>query len=363
MLKENMKGVNLGGWFSQIDAIEEKDPQLFRGIDHHIRHFMDSGDIQRIFLSGFDHVRLPIDYQVFFSDEGELIFEERMEILERVVREITGTGLILILDLHECPGHDFDDAVRFEQDFFTDKSKREAARKVWGQLCQRFGNDTLIYLEILNEPVASDNQVWNTIKKEMADFIRLHAEKSTLVVASNSWNSPATFADLTPLDDSNVLYSFHFYSPLLFTHQKAPWVDDPQIRKSRPYPGEYRLEQEGLRDMRLDVEQGLWNKERITRELEPVLRFRDRYGLQVACNEFGVFHQAPRDSQLQWISDFISILKEYGIGYSYWNYKNLDFGLISKGEQLHRDLPQFQNEERLDQELLDLLSGKMALRV
>jgi hypothetical protein len=134
-------------------------------------------------------------------------------------------------------------------------------------------------------------------------------------------------------------------------------VHDPLILNSREYPGDYKFNSETLMDNRLEVEKGLWNKERLTREIEPVLRFRDTFGLQVSCDEFGVYHQAPRESQLRWISDFISILKEYGIGYSYWNYKNLDFGLISIGEKMHQDLPQFNNEKRLDQEMLKLLSS------
>jgi hypothetical protein len=44
------------------------------------------------------------------------------------------------------------------------------------------------------------------------------------------------------------------------------------------------------------------------------------------------------------------------VGYSYWNYKNLDFGLVSKGESLHNDLPQYNNPERLDTELMEMIA-------
>jgi hypothetical protein len=53
----------------------------------------------------------------------------------------------------------------------------------------------------------------------------------------------------------------------------------------------------------------------------------------------------------------MEILRENDVGYSYWNYKNLDFGLVSKGESLHKDLPQYNNPERLDKELLDILAN------
>ena len=38
------------------------------------------------------------------------------------------------------------------------------------------------------------------------------------------------------------------------------------------------------------------------------------------------------------------------------NYKNLDFGLVSKGESLHERLEQYNNPERLDRELMDMLA-------
>ena len=43
-----MKGVNLGGWFSQIDAIEAKDPITFPGMIAHIDHFLGPEDFQRV---------------------------------------------------------------------------------------------------------------------------------------------------------------------------------------------------------------------------------------------------------------------------------------------------------------------------
>ena len=38
------------------------------------------------------------------------------------------------------------------------------------------------------------------------------------------------------------------------------------------------------------------------------------------------------------------------------NDKNLDFGLVSKGESLHNSLPQYNNPDRLDSELMDMLA-------
>ena len=60
------KGVNLGGWISQ-----------FAKYDHnHFRTFITREDIAYIASLGFDHVRLPVDYNVLEDEDGnELEFE------------------------------------------------------------------------------------------------------------------------------------------------------------------------------------------------------------------------------------------------------------------------------------------------
>jgi hypothetical protein len=167
------------------------------------------------------------------------------------------------------------------------------------------------------------------------------------------WNWPSTYEALTPFDDDNMIYSVHFYEPLLFTHQKAPWIKNPEIREERTYPGDYG---EGfVRKYGLTLSKGIWNRKRIAKEFEPVNNFRKKYNSNVICNEFGVYTPVELHSQLRWYDDLLSVLKEMKIGFSYWNYKNLDFGIISIGEKLHENLPQYNNPERINNPVLDVL--------
>ena len=70
MKKERLRGVNLGGWFSQVDCIQEKDPVGFPGLLPHIESFLGVSDFRRIREAGFNHVRLPVDYfNLFEGDE------------------------------------------------------------------------------------------------------------------------------------------------------------------------------------------------------------------------------------------------------------------------------------------------------
>ena len=357
ILTERLRGLNLGGWFSQVDCIEEKDPAGFPGFYEHAKSFITQKDLQFIKNAGFNHVRLPVDYFNFFKGEDLKQDDAAFEILDNAIDKILGLGLALIFDLHKCPGHDFHLGAmqNTTQPFFTDSKCRENAKKVWSVLAERYGGKEGILLEILNEPVAPDSNTWNKVKDELFWHIRKIAPKAPIVVGSNKWNNPAKFANLTPLDDDNVLYSFHSYQPVIFTHQKANWIPEPYFHQNRSWPGTYAPPQNRDFAVTLPIEDGAWDKNRLRSTMEKALEFRVKYKVPVACNEFGVYVQVERKSQLNWTADFTSLLKEADVGFSYWNYKNLDFGLVSIGESLHKDLPQYNNDERLDKELLELL--------
>jgi hypothetical protein len=167
------------------------------------------------------------------------------------------------------------------------------------------------------------------------------------------WNRPSAFNELTPFDDDNVMYSVHFYEPLLFTHQFAPWLSAPEMKVAREYPADYGSG--FMLHYGLALSKGVWDKKRIVEEFAPVDAFRKKYDVPVICNEFGVYAPVELNAQLRWYGDLLSVLKEMGIGFSYWNYKNLDFGIISIGEKLHEALPQYGNPERINYHVLDIL--------
>jgi len=355
-IRKAMRGVNFGGWFSKVDAIQEKDPATFVDLRTHIETFLLPADFRRVKEWGFDHVRLPVDYFNVFEETSLRPTEPILDLLEVAIDGLTAAGLDIIFDLHKCPGHDFHAGARHAQEFFSNPVKREECKRVWRYIAERFGSRANVALELLNEPVAEQSADWDTVKDELSAHIRRYAPHSKLVVGSNRWNNPKEFDHLTPLRDDNVVYSFHFYSPLLFTHQLAPWLDGEVFQARRPYPGDYAIAP-GT-EHRLPLEDGRWDRARMEHELESVFRFRDKYQVPIACNEFGVFvGGANRVSQLKWMRDFVAILDEQGIGFSYWNYKNLDFGLVSRGESAFADYPQYQNTERVDHELAKLLLG------
>jgi len=353
--QQRLRGLNLGGWLSQIDAIQEKDPDKFPGVDKHIETFISAADFAAIRSWGFDHVRVPIDAYLFFTGENETPVESRLASIDRAVALAKQHGLKIIIDLHECPGHDFADgaSASIQQLFSTDDTSVKKAEWIWANLAERYSSNEHVLFESLNEPVAPTAAVWHTVRDRLCREIRRHAPKSTIISGSNMWNRPSAFGELTPFDDDNVVYSVHFYEPLLFTHQFAPWIPEPEMKVVRGYPADYGV---GLmRHYGLVLSMGRWDKRRMVEEFAPVNAFMEKYGARVICNEFGVYAPVEINAQLRWYEDLLSVLKNMDIGFSYWNYKNLDFGIISVGEKLHDALPQYDNAERTNYRVLDIL--------
>ena len=55
-----LRGVNLGGWLSQCVAYTEE----------HFNGFITEEDIKTIASFGLDHIRVPVDYDVFMAVIG-----------------------------------------------------------------------------------------------------------------------------------------------------------------------------------------------------------------------------------------------------------------------------------------------------
>ncbi|MCL2184780.1 MAG: glycoside hydrolase family 5 protein [Treponema sp.] len=349
-----MRGLNMGGWLSQIDAIQEKDPEKFAGIDKHMETFITNEDFVNVKSWGFDHVRIPVDSYLFFTDDDDLI-ESRIIHLDKAVNLAKQNGLMMILDLHECPGHDFSQVTKspVQQLFAEDDTYIKKTEKIWTILAERYGQFDHVLFETLNEPVAPTHEIWNNVKDRLCRRIRRYAPNSVIITGSNMWNWASTYSSLTPFEDDNIIYSVHFYEPLLFTHQKAPWITNPEIQEERTYPCDYN--QGFIRKYGLVMSQGKWDRDRIEKEFAPVYAFSEKYKAPVICNEFGVYTPVDLSAQLRWYDDLLFVLKEKGIGFSYWNYKNLDFGIISIGEKLHENLPQYGNSRRINHPVLDVL--------
>lgn len=318
------RGINLGGWLSQCVSME----------DAHFDAFITEADIARIAGWGLDHVRLPIDCDIVFAGMDGTP-HARMRHVDDCVAWCEKYDLRLVLDLHKTYGYMFDTAVVPDPDvFFNDPALQDAFIRLWETLARRYGGlRDRVAFELLNEvtnPAQAEN--WNRIAARAMEAVRALAPDTWILVGGVNNNSVTRVPLLDPPRDARIVYNFHCYEPLVFTHQKASWVRSmtPDFSMDYPQPVE-AYHQAGAR-------LGLWQAEApaAPEMISPAyfeslfrsaLDYAERQGAPLYCGEYGVIDQADPQATLRWYRDIHAVFERHGIGRAAWTYKVRDFGL------------------------------------
>jgi endoglucanase len=337
-------GVNLGGWLSQ-----------YRVCDHqHFKTFINAHDIQRIASWGMDHVRLPVDYPILEDDKKPFEYKESgFAYIDQCLDWCQTNNLGVVLDLHRAPGYRFDalDAISL----FDSTILQNRLLSLWETLASRYAGyeQPDIIFELLNEIVLPSSDPWNKLAHRIIDRIRTIDSKPWIMVGGNNRNAVSALKDIDLFDDPRVVYTFHYYEPLPFTHQKAYWVEELQtFDKELVYPGTIPglgefLDQDPKCRKRLDRYVDVrMDKSFLRDDIQPAVDFLQQTGQPLYCGEFGVIDRAPRNSRLNWHQDLISLLREFKIGRACWSYKGMDFGLVDKDGQV------------VDEELVHIVSAR-----
>ncbi len=321
------KGVNLGGWISQF---KEYDIE-------HFNSFITEKDIADIASLGFDHVRVPVDYNVLEDEDGNGI-EGGFRYLEDCRLWCERHGLNMLIDLHECYGYSFDPLKDMDRRrFFYDEALQDRFFSLWRKIAERFcAYPSQVAFEPLNEVVLFEvKDAWNGILTKYIKLIRSIAPDSYIVVGGVFYNNVMTVALLDVPVDSRIVYNFHCYEPIVFTHQGAYWQDAMPLDFRIGYPKsveEYRQvhrriykDSDGAVFMDGLTEMGEGFFERI---FQPALSKAEHDGVALYCGEYGVIDKADNESKILWLEDINGAFGKHGIGRALWNYKEKDFGLV-----------------------------------
>ena len=298
------KGIDLGGWMSQCSYSEDR-----------LNNFIKEQDFETIASWGLDHVRLPIDYNILENEDGTEYKEDGFERVGRAIELAKKYGLNIVVDLHKTAGYSFDSYSESEHGFFESEKYQERFIRLWEQLAQRFGGMSgSVAFELLNEVTdKSYIDVWNRIVRECIGRIRRFAPDTVILVGSYWNNSPEAVADLDKPYDDKVVYNFHCYDPLRFTHQGAPWAQDMIDINDR-----FSFEESGI------------TPELFEEKFMQAINKAQAEGTSVYCGEYGVIDRVAPEDVLKWYKVINSVFEKYSISRAAWSYKEMDFGISDK---------------------------------
>ena len=319
------KGINLGGWLSQCEHTKE-----------HYDSFISESDLKTISEWGLDHVRLPFDYNLVQDNDGNFI-ESGFSYIDSCIEWCGKYGLNMILDLHKACGYSFDEAEHESGLFYSDVKIRKFV-SIWEKLAEKYGKlSGRVAFELLNEVVNEcDNEPWMKIAEDAVKTIRKYAPDIKILIGSYMNNSARTVKYIAMPFDENIIYNFHCYDPILFTHQGAYWVKNMPLDYRLQYPmtKEKFIEESlasptGVQPDEHVPENG-FSPEYFENVLSEAIRTAEERDVMLYCGEYGVIELCDPDSIKAWFSDIHSVFEKYGIGRAAWSYKAMDFGISDR---------------------------------
>jgi len=293
------RGINLSGWWESSR-----------------KNKISSQDLRTIKTLGFDFVRIPVSSRWLRQKTGQekVIQELRCDLVATL-----HNGLSIVLDLHDAENPDSPDML-------------STLESLWHTLRPAVDGlpEDRVFLGLLNEP--SDKiQGWWALQGKLITALRPLYPGHTFI-ASDFKGGYWGLKNKAPYDDNKVMYDFHFYQPMFFTHHNAPWQKQRHDRREKTdrlkYPSSLETDADPEYELMTKYKDEDWNKKTLGEKLKPVFAWSHRTGAKLICLEFGVFKPfVDGPSRARWLKDVREILEENGISRAFWEY-NLGFGLV-----------------------------------
>ncbi len=321
------RGINLGGWLSQGSMEKE-----------HLDTFITEEDIKAIKNLGVDHIRIPVDFELIEDGQGDIL-EEGHTYIRKGIDWCLQNNLNVVLDLHKTAGYVFDDAS-YSNGFFDNEVLQQHFINLWKVLATRYGdNPDRVALEILNEvvdPAVADK--WNNIAHRTIQAIREITPDSWIIVGGTRNNSVVSVKELGAPYDERIVYTFHCYEPLIFTHQGAYWIENMPEDYKINYPetvGHYVAQTEGLIDPVQafpikHIAPETLGKDFFRAFFADAITSAERHNVPLYCGEYGMIDRAEPEAALRWFEDIHAVFEEFQIARTVWTYKEKDFGIVGE---------------------------------
>ena len=283
---------------------------------------------------GFTTIRLPVAFAYF--NARHIPLEKVLARIDAVIAECDKYRFKLIIDYHYGNLNDNNYEVETQQII-----------KLWSILAKHYINKSPdnLFFELYNEPPHMNPQIWHDAAYNIVAAIRRIDRQRTLLVGASNYNSIYELSRSVRLADDNIIYTFHFYEPFLFTHQGAAWVGDQESTTGVefPYNGEHYPKlnpkakntpgESNYNEYPIDG-----NERSIKDKLLIVKNWGTRYDVPILCGEYGVYNKyADLDSRCRYIKAMRETLKALNIPGILWEY-NTSFSIFNGSPSL-KNLP------------------------
>ncbi len=312
------RGVNLSHWYAQWGTYDEE----------RLATYFNERDMKLVAQMGFSHVRLTLSESIVFDPATPgVLKQEPLQRLKQRIDRIVDHKIAVVVDLHpETP---------YKKALQDDPKHADAFVADWAALAKALADTdpTWVALEVMNEPDPNQGEAWRALQLRAAEAIRAAAPEHTIIVSPGTWTSSKDLAEFKPYDMKNLIYTFHYYEPHIYTHQSASWgwIAAQQV-KDLDWPIEpsdaervtnaATADPEARKHLKWQIEQGWFTPEWIGHEFDKIVLWQKTHGNPpVYLGEFGVYTKAtPRVGRLKWYEAVRKAAEERGFAWAIWDY-------------------------------------------
>ena len=283
--------------------------------------------------AGFKTVRIPICFSAWMEMDRPYDWTNKgaLDTADSFIEWGLANGLNVIIDLHH-------------PELDRSNPKAEAPERIvnlWFRIARRY-KDTdpeKVFFELRNEPHKITAEEWRWQAKEIIKVVRPIAPRHTLIVGFHDWNSRSAMTSSKPFEDDNIIYTFHYYDPFLFTHQAASWVGNgfeklqtvrfPYSKESRikiPKAGQGGWLEQLVRSYKRDSDEA-----RMYQDLKAAKDWSKKNGVPIFLGEFGSYSKNPSiEDRCRHAAVIYKALGRLDIPNAWWEWDG-GFSMFEKG--------------------------------
>lgn len=269
---------------------------------------------------GFQGIRLPLAIGYHLESNSGFLRELRALVRYTENQKIPLTLCYFDPDLNE-----------------NNKSKKlEDISRNWLKVLNQLDSKSqYLSIELVNEPNLNPDS-WVNFSEVLVSQIReRHAEIPILIGATN-FNSLYELSRMEPIQAAGpIVYIFHFYEPIIFTHQGAEWTGEQNATQGIPYP--FQQEKMPSLNPRAKGTAGeinlrdypqTGNQIALEDKISQIAAWAMRNQVALWCTEYGVSKNADPESRQNYLRDVEKTLNDYNIPGFLWEWEG-NFGVKS----------------------------------
>jgi len=284
----------------------------WRGVAINSTNFDIDTDLREIKDLGANFVSIYLKPKAFQQKSNLGVsssFENNFAFIDSVLDKCKSLDMYAMIYFSDFPSDRNKNFKAFNTDFWDNEKELNLAFAEIKSVIDRFKNrgDELQAYQFIGEPLLKLNgkniapPKWNDFFKRVFNYLQENDTSRYLIYAPGPGGGANGFKDIEPIVDSpKIIYSLHYYEPLVYTHQGIK-----HRKTAYEYPGRIRLK--------------YWDKDAVENSLAPLLHFRDKYNKLILVGEFSAIYSAK--GWENYLEDILSVFEEKQFSYAYnkWN--------------------------------------------